>query len=158
MPKKKQVLSFEEFLEEKKAEQNKPGFKMPDGDLKKEKWLDSIEDLYLKVDKLIVDKFKKVGYTVTTEREETKITEDFIGSYITYNYIIKANKYKVRFCPICCIMTQYNGRVDMLLPRGSVKLILNEENKWKIAERFSFPMTLIELNEKNIQKIFEDFL
>ncbi len=69
MPKKKQVLTFEEFLEEKKIEQNKPGFKMADWDTKKEEWLNAVEELYSKVDKLIVDKFKAVGYDVKVERE-----------------------------------------------------------------------------------------
>jgi len=128
---------------------------MTDWDLKKEAWLNSIKVLYSKVDKFIVDKFKAVGYDVKVEKEETKITEDYIDSHIAYNYIVKADKYKIKFCPISCIMIQYNGRIDRLLPKGTVKLILDEQDKWTIADRFSFPMKLIEFNEKNIQKIFE---
>jgi hypothetical protein len=158
MAKKKNVQSFEEFLTEKKKEQDKPGYRVTDWDLKKEEWLKAIDELYGKVDKLIVDKLREVGYVVDTEREETRITEDFIGSYTAYNYIVRTNRFKIRFCPIACIMIQYNGRVDMILPKGSAKLILNNNNRWMIADRFAVPYALADFDEANIQKIFEDYL
>ena len=158
MARKKHVLTFEEFLREKRIEQNKPGYKMVDWDIKKEQWLEAINNLYKIIDEVIVDKLRKAGYNIAVEQEPVRIIEDYMGSYDTYNYILKTNSFKIRFCPISAIMIQYNGRVDMILPKGTVKLILAENYTWKISQGFSVPMDLIDFNEKNIQRVFEDYL
>lgn len=158
MPKKKHADTLQEFLEHKKVELNNPKIKRVNWVLRKEEWIKAINELYNKVDELIVANFKKAGYNVTTEKEEIRISEDFMGSYTTYNYIVNADSLIIHFNPISGVMIGANGRVDMILPGGRVKLILSNDNKWSIADRFSVPMTLSDFNEKNIQKVLEDYL
>lgn len=227
----KKAQTFEKFLKEKRTEQNETRYKSNDWDIKRDEWLNAINELYKKVDEIIVWNLKIAGYDVRVEKEEINITEDIIGSYTANNYIIKTDKFKIHFSPVGAIvppdilkntqnvngkkkpllntliywgasivilglmfkilhwrggkffmaaglMTEaflffilgfsamqvpkttqsasYNGRVDMILPKREVKLLLTEKNEWKIVKDYSGTMELVDFDEKNIQRIFED--
>jgi len=158
MPTKKQTLSFPEFLEKKRIELQNPKIKRIDWDLRKKEWLDAVERLYNYVDTIIVTSLIAAGYDVKTEKDEIKISEDFIGSYIINNYTIRTEQFKIYFNPLGTINYGFHGQVDMVMPTEKVKLVLTEKNEWKIVKALSVPMELMEFNEKNIQKIFEENL
>ena len=90
--------------------------------------------------------------------EETKLTEDYLGSYTVYNYIIDAESIKIIFNPIGTIIIGAYGRVNMVLPNETVKLVLVDWDNWKIVKGIAASMELIDFNEQNIIKVFEENL
>ena len=148
--------SLIEFLENKKKNGNKE--KQIDWTKRKEDWKNSIEFLYSSLDNLIISNFKNAGYDVIPTYEELKITEDYLGSYYVQKYIIKADNIIITFNPIGSIIVGAYGRVDMLLPNETIKLIMPEWNVWKIVDGLGNTRKLLDLNEKNILKLFEENL
>ena len=156
MAKKKHVRTFQEFLENKKVELDKPNIKRVDWELRKNEWVEAVNTLYDKVDEIIVANFRKAGYNVSTQKKDRTIIEDFIGAYSVADYVLTTDSFRIFFNPVGTIIIGSKGRVDMILPAGTVKLILTDNNEWKIVKGFSVSMELVDFNEKNIQKVFEE--
>ena len=158
MQKKKHTESLQEFLEHKKIELGNPKIKRVDWEKRKTEWIKAVHSLYDKVDEIIVKNFRNAGYKVTGEKEEIRIVEDYVGPYNVPNYILKVDKFKIYFSPIGTIWVGFKGRVDMTLPKGTVELILTDNNVWKILEGFTVSVDPIDFNEENIMKVFRDYL
>lgn len=155
MTEKKHFKTFKEFLEFKKKEQSLETGKPVDWDERKKNWLSSIDHLYGEVDKIIVANFKNAGYNVNAVKEDIIIHEDYIGSYTVKNYVITADIIKIMFNPVGTIILGAKGRVNMVLPNETVKLILFDWNKWKIVKGIGGSMQLLDFNEQNIMSAFE---
>ena len=148
--------SLKDFLKKKKKENNIE--KKIDWLERKKMWLNSIKSLYEILDKLIVSNFKDAGYNVTTNTDELKITEDYLGSYYVQKYIINADNITITLNPIGSTIIGAYGRVDMLLPNETIKLVMPEWDNWKIVKGIGGSKELIELNEENIFKLFKENL
>lgn len=157
MTKKKHIMTFKEFLESKKRKE-KSQKKQVDWDGRKKKWLSSINDLYEMVDKIIISNFIEAQYNVKSDKEEIRIIEDYIGAYIVKNYIINTESIKIIFNPIGTIIIGAYGRVNMVLPNETVKLVLPEWGQWKIVKGIAGSRELVDFDEKNIMEIFQDNL
>jgi hypothetical protein len=156
--KKKPILTFKEFLESRRKEQPKSLEKQVDWNARKAKWLNSIENLYKIVDDIIVKNLKDAGYNIVTKKEESRIFEDYIGAYSVSNYSIKTDQFEILLNPMGTIIIGAYGRVNMVLPKETVKLVLPNWNEWKIVTGIGNSMKLIEFNEPNIVKLFQDNL
>ena len=158
MSTKKHAMSFQEFLENKKIELQNPKTKRVDWELRKKEFKDSVVSLYNKVDEIIVANLKAAGYVVETHKEEIRISEDYVGAYNINDYKLHTEQFDISFNPIGVVVIGAKGRVDMSLPRGRVKLVLSEKKEWKMVKPITYPFELMDFNEKNIQKVFEDNL
>lgn len=151
-------MTFKEFLENKKKEQKGSSEKKVDWEARKEKWLSALDTLYQQVDQLIVKNFQEAGYSVTTSKEETKITEDYIGTYTANNYIVDTDTIRILFNPIGTIIIGAYGRVNMVLPNETVILALPKWDEWKIVKGIGHARKIIDFNEQNLMEIFSDNL
>jgi hypothetical protein len=151
-------VSLKELLEQKKIDLTKTENKI-DWNERKEKWLSSINDLFNLVDSIIVKNLNDAGYEdIKTRTEEIKITEDYIGTYMTYNYFVETKPLRIVFYPIGSIIIGANGRVDMMIQSETIKLVLKDWVKWYIVKGFPSQIELVEFNEKNITEIFKNIL
>ena len=154
--KKKHIKTFKEYLEVRKKNDTVKEEKKVDWQSRKIKWLSSVENLYETVDNIIVKNFKESGFKVTANKEKIRLYEEYIGSYEIDNYIIEANNILIKFFPVGTIIIGAFGRVNMLLPNDTVKLVLQDWNDWRIVSGIGSSMKLIQFNEENIVKLFQE--
>lgn len=155
MDEKKHFMTFKEFLESKKKEDTKNIKPLEDWDERRKKWVESIDKLYEVVDNIIISNLKAAGYTVTATKEDIRISEEYVGAYNTQNYIINADHINIKFNPIGTIIIGAYGRVNMLLPKETIKLVLAGWGHWKIVSGIGGSIKLVDFNEQNIIKIFQ---
>ncbi len=74
------------------------------------------------------------------------------------NYFITADGIEMKFFPVGTIIIGAFGRVNMILPNETVKLVLQDWNDWRIVSGFGSAMKLIEFNEESIVKLFQENL
>lgn len=153
---KKHIKTFKEYLEVRKKNDTVKEEKKVDWQSRKIKWLSSVENLYETVDNIIVKNFKESGFKVTANKEKIRLYEEYIGSYEIDNYIIEANNILIKFFPVGTIIIGAFGRVNMLLPNDTVKLVLQDWNDWRIVSGIGSSMKLIQFNEENIVKLFQE--
>lgn len=156
--KKKPIKSFKEFLEERKINKPLKEETQIDWDLRKKNWLNSVEFLYAIVDEIIINNFIESGYIVKSKKNKIWLNEDYIGSYEIDNYIIEVDNLSIKFFPIGTIIIGAFGRVNMLLPRDTIKLVLQDWNDWRIVTGIGSSMKLKEFTEENIVKLFQENL
>ncbi|MFZ1462258.1 MAG: hypothetical protein WAU38_15795, partial [Ignavibacteria bacterium] len=147
---------FKEYLEVRKKNDTVKEEKKVDWQSRKIKWLSSVENLYETVDNIIVKNFKESGFKITANKEKIRLYEEYIGSYEIDNYIIEANNILIKFFPVGTIIIGAFGRVNMLLPNDTVKLVLQDWNDWRIVSGIGSSMKLIQFNEENIVKLFQE--
>lgn len=155
---KKHIKTFKEFLEDRNKNKSEKEEKKVDWDARKNQWLKSVENLYKIVDDIIVVSFKDAGYQVESKKEKIRLYEEYIGAYEIDNYTIQANNILIKFFPVGTIIIGAYGRVNMLLPGETVKLVLQDWDDWRIVSGIGSSMKLIEFNEENIVKLFQDNL
>lgn len=155
---KKYIKTFKEFIEERKKQQSNKEEKQIDWNERKLKWINSVNTLYAQVDNLIVKNFEDGGLTVSKQKEKTNLHEDFVGSYEIDNYIITVDNIKIKFFPMGTIILGAYGRVNMILPSETIKLVLQDWNTWKIVTGVGSSMKLIDFIEENIVKLLQENL
>lgn len=155
---KKHIKTFKEFFEDRKKNKSDKEEKIIDWDERKNRWLKSVESLYNTVDNIIIKNFKDAGFQVSAKKEKVRLYEEYIGAYETDNYIVQANNILIKFFPVGTIIIGAFGRVNMLLPSETVKLVLQDWNNWRIVSGFGSSMRLIDFNEENIVKLFQENL
>lgn len=153
---KKHISTFKEFLEERYKNKPDNEKKKVDWDARKNNWLVSVDNLYKTVDDIIIKSFREAGFEVNAKREKIRLYEEYIGAYEIDNYIIQANNILIKLFPVGTIIIGAFGRVNMLLPRETVKLVLQDWNDWRIVSGLGSSMKLIEFNEENIVKLFQE--
>jgi len=156
--KKKHIKNFKEFFEDRKKVEDISTEKKIDWDDRKLKWINSVNEFYIIVDQLIVENFKNAGYSVFTQKEVVKNFEDFIGYYEIPNYIIKSENIDIKFFPIGTIVIGALGRLNMVLPKETIKVVLSDWGKWKIVNGYGSDTKLIDFNEQNIVRLFQENL
>ncbi|NLM68277.1 MAG: hypothetical protein GX180_14060 [Enterococcus sp.] len=156
--KKKHIKTFREFLADRKKNEPKKVEKKIDWEARKTKWLTSVDNLYATVDNIIVNNFRSAGFHVTTKKEEVRIFEEYIGAYYIKNYFITADDIEVKFFPIGTIIIGAFGRVNMILPSETIKLVLQNWSDWRIVSGFGSAIELIEFKEESIVKLFQENL
>lgn len=154
---RKHIKTFKEFLKNKSEEINDDTKKV-NWEERKYNWLKSIDELYILVDRIIVQNFNEAGYKVEVRKTEVRISEDYVGTYSTENYIINVGSLTVMFNPIGTIILGSYGRVNMVLPNETIILVLSNWIEWKIVSGFAQNRKLLDFNEENIVQIFEDNL
>jgi len=158
MENKKQIKTFKEFLEARKKNADEKEITKTDWDNRKIRWLKSIDQLYKIVDDIIVKSFKESGFEVSTKKESVRTYEEYVGAYEIDNYTISANSIVVKFFPVGTIIIGAFGRVNMMLPSETVKLVLQDWNDWRIVSGIGSAMKLIPFNEENIVRLFQENL
>lgn len=156
--KKKHIKTISEFLADRKKNEPKKTEKKVDWDKRKTRWLKSIDNLYNTVDSIILNNFQKAGFKVTSKKEKVRIFEEYIGAYNVDNYYVTADNIEIKFFPVGTIIIGAFGRVNMVLPNETVKLVLQDWNDWRIVSGFGSTMKLIEFKEENIVKLLQENL
>lgn len=156
--KKKNSKAFKEFLKKRKKYDIGKQDKKIDWESRKKQWIKSVETLYNLVDNIIVKNFQEAGFNVATKKDKARLYEEYIGSYDINNYTIQADNIIIKFFPIGTIIIGALGRVNMLLPGDTIKLVLQNWNDWKIVSGIGSSMKLITFNEENIVKLFQENL
>jgi len=154
--KKKHLKTFKAFLDERKKAESTRAEKPVDWEARKNNWLKSVDNLYSIVDQVIVKSFEDSGFKVTKTKETVRLSEEYIGTYSIDNYYIKADTIQIKFFPIGTIIIGASGRVNMVLPSETIKLVLQDWNTWKIVSGLSSSMRLVDFNEENIVKLFQE--
>ncbi len=152
----KHVKTFKDFFYERKKHSTSAAHKNVDWESRKAQWLLAVDQLYRLVDELIVRNFQASGIQVSTRKEEVKIYEDYIGSYLTSNYIIEAEGIAIKFFPVGTIIIGAFGRVNMLLPNETVGLVLQNWNTWRIITGIGSAMKLVDFNEGQLVKLLQE--
>ena len=155
---KKHIKTFKEFLKDRSKNKPDTEEQKVDWEARKNQWLQSVENLYKIVDDIIVRSFREAGYQVESQKERVRLYEEYVGAYEIDNYIIQANAIFIKFFPVGTIVIGAFGRVNILLPGETVKLVLQDWNDWKIVSGIGSSMKLIEFNEENIVRIFQENL
>lgn len=155
---KKHIKTFSEFLADRKKNEPEKTEKKVDWEARKAQWLKSIDNLYNTVDSIIVNNFRTANFQITTKKEKVRIFEEYIGAYEVENYFITADNIEIKFFPVGTIIIRAFGRVNMVLPNETVKLVLQDWNDWRIVSGFGSAMKLIEFKEESIFKLFQENL
>jgi hypothetical protein len=153
---KTQTITFKSFLQERRKSKSEKKETKIDWEIRKEKWLNSITTLYEMIDTIIVKSFKELDFEVVTKKEMVRIFEEYIGYYEVENYIIKADNVTIKFFPVGTVVVNAFGRVNMVFPNETIKLVLHNWNEWKIMSGFGNSMQLVEFNEENIVQLFKE--
>lgn len=113
--------NFDAFVREQLEASASAGLPL---DLAKEKamWLEKLDQLYALV-KSSLSAHTKTG-SIALRFVETKLTEDWLGTYIAPGLHIAIGMQLVKLKPIGTVMLGSRGRVDMMGPRGITRLIL----------------------------------
>lgn len=93
-------------------------------DLAKEKahWLKKLSQLYALVEDSLSEHIESGA--IALRFVETKLTEDWLGTYIAPGLHVAIGMQLVKLKPVGTVMLGSRGRVDMMGPRGVCRLIL----------------------------------
>lgn len=148
--------TLKEFIQSQRKRNQGEKKELVNWEERKNLWRESINILYNQVDEIIVNPFKDEQYTVQNRKVKTRIIEEHVGEYEVDSYVIQIGNKIIRFQPIGTIIIGAYGRVDMFLPRETFKLVLVDWRDWKIVLGFGGDSKLVEFNEENIVKLFEE--
>jgi hypothetical protein len=147
---------FQEFLVKKQSEAGSER-----GDERKEKWLQSLDRLYLRLEGYLEPYIK--GGSIRLERENTTLREEVIGPYRAPKLRIWIVNTWVDIVPAGTYVMGAVGRVEVRGIRGSRAMVQREWDKWIILDRFvisngrSPDQGEIELSEDAFEKLLIRF-
>ncbi|MBO9570944.1 MAG: hypothetical protein J7497_01850 [Chitinophagaceae bacterium] len=119
---------FEEFL---KKNQNKN--KDFDAELRKDKWVKSVDSLFDNVEKWLQPFFEQK--LMSARRKEFQLTEDFIGYYQTERMELFVGSQILTLKPVGTLVIGSLGRIDFIGPHHVYMLVQKEWDKWSFAFR-----------------------
>jgi hypothetical protein len=126
-----------------------------DWNARRDEWLQSVRDLYSEVRSLLKSYIDSGDIVVTIE--PIMISEENIGVYHSERLVLAIGPQQVRLNPVGTLVIGARGRLDMVGPAGSTRLVLvpdAEESaklRWKIAT--SPPsVSLIDLNAQTLMQ------
>ena len=151
-------MNFDEFVEKLKHEPRENSILQEDYQVRKNQWIKAVNDLYEYIDLVLVRKLINAGVEVFAEKENVLVYEDYIGSYMIENYVIKINHHVVKFNPIGTIIIDACGKINLLLPKDTIKLVLKNWTDWKIVTGFGDAIQLIDFNENNLLALLQENL
>jgi len=93
-----------------------------DADARIREWLDEVEALYRQVESFLAA-FTASG-AIRLERRPTTLNEEFLGTYEISRLVIEIGPKQVELRPIGALIFGAHGRVDLIGPRDSRKLVL----------------------------------
>ncbi|OGN42855.1 MAG: hypothetical protein A2623_08745 [Caulobacterales bacterium RIFCSPHIGHO2_01_FULL_70_19] len=93
-----------------------------DADARIREWLDDVEALYRQVESFLAA-FTASG-AIRLERRPTTLNEEFLGTYEISRLVIEIGPKQVELRPIGALIFGAHGRVDLIGPRDSRKLVL----------------------------------
>ena len=111
---------FDEFV--KREQEAASGTAPVDWDGQRKEWLDNLDKLYKKVESLL-DKYLSSGQ-IQRERRPVKMNEEFIGSYVADQLVLKIGPKSVVLEPVGTMIVGSKGRVDLVGPAGKAQLLL----------------------------------
>lgn len=126
-----QVYSFEDFLKNKKNEDNKNKI---DWNKRKNDWLSSINEFYTHI-KVWPKEFEDNGYLKIEMNKFVEISEEYIGTYKAGRLDIYLGNDIISLTPKGALIYGSSGRIDMTGPKGEIMALKSDENKWQFAKR-----------------------
>lgn len=114
--------TFREFLKVQAAAK-KEG-KPIDWDRNRAEWLSSLETLYHFVEQAL----QKFNDQVRLTREEIELTEDHLGTYRAPMLKLQIGEQLISLIPVGTLLVATKGRVDVVGPRNTVRLVLVNEH------------------------------
>lgn len=115
---------FDEFVKRQKAasQESQP----VDWDARRKEWLQHIQALYSLVDGFLKDYIE--SGEIHRRFDDTVLTEDFIGSYTAPVMFMMIGPQEVKLVPMGTLVIGAKGRVDLIGPRGQVRLVLVDKD------------------------------
>jgi hypothetical protein len=111
---------FDEFV--KREQEAASGAAPVDWGAQRREWLDNLDKLYRKVESLL-DKYLSSGQ-IQRERRPIKMNEEYIGSYVADQLVLKIGPKSVVLEPVGTLIVGSKGRVDLVGPAGKAQLLL----------------------------------
>jgi hypothetical protein len=110
---------FSDFVKKQTEAAKQPPI---DWQAKKDEWLDRLAQLYKQVEDYL-DEFTRAGQ-IKLATHSVVITEEYIGTYHADAMTIQIGARQVELRPIGTLLIGSAGRVDMVGPGGSAKIVL----------------------------------
>ena len=110
---------FDEFVTKQFSEANEPDI---DWSKNRDEWLIYLSEFYKKVESFLKDYVSKGQITINYNTK--KIFEEHIGEYEVKTANIQLGRNQIKLDPIGTNLIGAKGRVDMIGPNGTVKLVL----------------------------------
>lgn len=111
---------FDAFVKRQQSEQQKEA--IFDSKQQLEQWLGYLDALYQQITAYL-QTYVESGATQIEYKDKT-LNEDFAGSYIAREMILKIGRATVTFTPIGTMLVGAKGRVDVQGPAGTARLVL----------------------------------
>ncbi len=122
---------FEELLLKKQTEVEE---KKVDWDARREKWLESISNLYSSIGDFLKGPIEN-GFLKIDTSNKVQISEEHIGTYTAPMLKIYIGTDIISLEPKGTLIIGSYGRIDMKGPKGEIMIIEPEWNDWKFAQR-----------------------
>lgn len=130
---------FDEFVKRRKAQAEKSS--PIDWEKRRQEWLDDIQALYGKIQEYLRDYI--VDGRIETSYEPVIVNEERLGIYNTRKLVLKIGEDVIEFVPIGAVIFGAWGRVDIIGPRGNVRLVLVDRE----ANNAQFKVTILNQNQ-----------
>lgn len=123
---------FDAFVQRQQVKQQEEEAFDPKQQL--DQWLGYLDVLYKKISEYLQSYVDKE--TAKIEYRETSLSEEFIGSYVAREMLLRIGRSTVTFTPVGTMLIGMKGRVDVQGPRGSARLTL-------VSKGLVFPHQLV---------------
>lgn len=117
-------ISFDEFV--KRQQTASSDGSAVDWAKQRDEWLAFLIDLYSKIESFLRS-YLSSGQ-VKREYHDIKLNEDYIGSYTAKRMVLKFGRQEVNFTPVGTLLIGSKGRVNVVGPAGSARLVLINKN------------------------------
>src|SRR6266853_1608377 len=141
-----------DFLRSKREQAPGPG---PDWQLKKDRWVRSVENLYRFIEEMLGDAI--ASEDVTVEKFDVHVTEDF-GGYDIPALALTVGGERVEFRPKGVTVIGASGRVDVRGDRDTVTLLKDApdiESGWTVVLQRVPHRTTVPLDRESLKDVLE---
>ena len=142
-----------DFLRSKREQAPGPG---PDWQMKKDMWVQSVENLYRFVKEMLGDAIASEDLTV--EKFDVRVTEDFIGGYEIPALALTVGGERVEFRPKGVTVIGASGRVDVRGDRDTITLLKDTpavDTGWTVVLQRVPHRTTVPLDRESLKDVLE---
>lgn len=142
-----------DFLRSKKEQKANPEINWQ---AKRDTWVQSVEDLYNRVQEMLQDSI--VSGDVTVRRFDIQVSEEFIGTYSIPALELNVGSELVEFRPKGVTVIGAVGRVDIRGERDTVTLLQNTEdvnNSWSVVLQRVPHLKMVQLDRQSLKDALE---
>ena len=140
-----------ELLEKKQREAS--GSPVIDWDSRRNEYLAAVDNLYRQVEQILAEPLR--SKTVSLQRREKQLTENYIGTYAVDDLILLVGNEQVRFSPRGRNIVGAAGRVDVVGERGEAALIVQPDTCWGFVQARQPELLVVPLDESTLAEVLQ---